>query len=81
MPPTSPASSDAQKKRTTKSLEAAVPLPPPPQPDEDDGVAPIVLEEGLEEKQYFHGYVLMVIISYKIIMCYFSDRYHVMTLN
>ena len=67
LPPTSP----AQKKRTTISLGAAVPLPPPqPQPDEDEGVAPIVLEEGLEEKQYFHGYVLIMFIVYP---CYFTQ--------
>ena len=75
MPSTSRVQNDAQKKRTMKSLGAAVPLPPPPQPDE--GLAAIVLDEGSEEKQYFHVYVLIMVIIYLSFSTFKNDEvYH-----
>ena len=68
-----PAQKIAQKKRTTKSLGAAVPLPPPPQPDEDEDVAPIVFEEENEEKQYFHAYVMFWLWLLYILLTFHSN--------
>lgn len=69
IPSTTPAQGDDQKKGAGTSA------PPTSQaPDEDEGVVPIVLEEGLETKQYFHGYVWALLSILDVVESYIFPK-------